>query len=174
MNRLFVAVWPSASLTGKLRAMDRPSWPGLRWTTEDQWHVTLRFLGEMEPAGEEELRARLARIAGKVSAVQATAGPRPRALGTGVWVLPVAGLDDLATPIATATPDLGQPPPHRPYRGHLTLARARRPGLFRGLPEPPVSEEWTVTDITLVRSHLGSTGARYDVIGTWPLRERAG
>ena len=63
--------------------MDRPARPGLRWTTEDQWHVTLRFLGEMETAGEEALRAGLARIAGEVSAVEAAAGPRPRALGPG-------------------------------------------------------------------------------------------
>jgi RNA 2',3'-cyclic 3'-phosphodiesterase len=172
LNRLFVAIWPSASLTGNLRALERPPRPGLRWTTEDQWHVTLRFLGEMDTAGEEALRARLAGIAGEVSAVEATAGPRPRSLGPGVWVLPVAGLGDLAAPIAAATPDLGQPPPRRRYRGHLTLARARRPGLLRGLPEDPLTDAWTVNDITLVRSHLGSTGARYDVVGRWPLPDR--
>ncbi len=148
--------------------MDRPQRPGLRWTTEDQWHVTLRFLGEMATPEEEALRAGLGRIAARAATLAASAGPCPRALGP-VWVLPVAGLDELAEAIIAATRDIGQPPPHRPYRGHLTLARARRPGLLRGLPNAAVGGAWTVTDITLVRSHLGSGGARYDVIGGFPL-----
>ncbi len=46
--RLFVAVWPSAAVVDELRGLERPARPGVRWTTADQWHVTLRFLGEME------------------------------------------------------------------------------------------------------------------------------
>ncbi len=151
LNRLFVAVWPSASLTGQLRAMDRPSRPGLRWTTEDQWHVTLRFLGEMATAGEEELRAGLARVAAQVSAVRGHRRSSPGRSAQGCGCSPWPGSTTWPTPIATATPDLGQPPPHRPYRGHLTLARARRPGLLRGLPEPPVLKQWTVD-----RHHAGA------------------
>jgi 2'-5' RNA ligase len=173
LNRLFVAVWPPASLTEQLRTMDRPPRPGLRWTTEDQWHVTLRFLGDLAAPEEAALRASLGRVATGVPVAEAAAGPRPRALGTGVWVLPVTGLDGLAAAVGVATRDLGQPPPQRPYRGHLTLARARRPGLLRGLPEPGVAGEWTVTGITLVRSHLGSGGARYEVTGRWPLSEQS-
>jgi 2'-5' RNA ligase len=151
--------------------MARPPRPGLRWTTEDQWHVTLRFLGDTATTEEETLRANLSRITAGMSTLAATAGPRPLALGS-VWVLPVAGLDHLAETVVDATRDLGQPPPGRPYRGHLTLARARRPGVLRGLPETAVAGVWTVADITLVRSHLGSSGARYDVIGRWPLLEQ--
>jgi 2'-5' RNA ligase len=170
LNRLFVAVWPQAALTEQLRTLDRPSLPGLRWTTEDQWHVTLRFLGEMAVPEEEAARVGLGRVSALVAAPEATAGPRPRALGL-AWVLPVAGLDHLAETVAAATRDLGQPPAHRGYRGHLTLARSRHRGLLRDLPEPAVAGAWTVTEVTLVRSHLGSQRARYDIIGAWPLAE---
>ena len=46
--RLFVAVWPPESVVEMLLGLDRPEGPELRWTTEPQWHVTLRFLGEVE------------------------------------------------------------------------------------------------------------------------------
>lgn len=168
MNRLFVAVWPPALLSEQLRTLDRPSRPGLRWTTPDQWHVTLRFLGDMPAPEEDVLRAGLGQVAARVPAFEATAGPRPRLLGP-AWVLPVTGLDRLAGTVGDATRDLGQLPSHRGYQGHLTLARARQRNLLRGLPDQAVGGAWTVADVTLVRSHLGSQGARYDVIGRWPL-----
>jgi 2'-5' RNA ligase len=170
LNRLFVAVWPPDLLTGRLRTLDRPPQPGLRWTTEDQWHVTLRFAGDVAAPEEEALRAAVGRVAALEPAPEATAGPGPRALGP-AWVLPVAGLDHLAEAIGAATRHLGQPPPDRDYRGHLTLARARHRRLLRDLPVAAVAGVWRVTEVTLVRSHLGSGGARYDVIGTWPLAE---
>jgi 2'-5' RNA ligase len=168
LNRLFVAVWPPALLTEHLRLMDRPARAGLRWTTEDQWHVTLRFLGDLATPEEEALRDSLARVAAMESGPEATAGPHPRPLGP-VWVLPVAGLAHLAETIGAVTSDVGQPASHRSYRGHLTLARARHRSLFRGLPQTAVAGVWTVTEVTLVRSHLGSNGARYDIVGRWPL-----
>jgi 2'-5' RNA ligase len=170
LNRLFVAVWPPAPLTEQLRLLDRPARPGLRWTTEDQWHVTLRFLGDLVALEEEALRGGLARVAAVESGPVATAGPYPRPLGP-VWVLPVAGLGRLAERIGVATSDVGQPPSHRSYRGHLTLARARHRSSFRDLPQTALAAEWTVSEVTLVRSHLGSRGARYDIIGRWPLAE---
>ena len=48
--RLFVAVWPPADVIDGLRGLERPSVDGVRWTTPDQWHVTLRFLGELPSA----------------------------------------------------------------------------------------------------------------------------
>jgi len=164
-----VAVWPPASLLDRLRTLERPARPGLRWTTEPQWHVTLRFLGEIDAAGEEVLRRILAEVSAATAGLEATAGPRARSLGPAVWMLPVDGLGPLAATFEAATRDLGQPPPRRAFRGHLTLARARGPGLVQELPEVRVTERWTVTDLTLVRSHLEASGARYEVIGTWPV-----
>src|SRR5579863_3680057 len=170
MNRLFVAVWPPASTLDKLRALERPERAGLRWTTEDQWHVTLRFAGNVDEVGQDSLRDALGHVAAGVAPVDVTVGPAPRALGRTVWVLPVEGLEALAGAISAATDHIGQPPPDRPFRGHLTLARAKRPAVLAGVPVTPLMDRWTVREITLVRAELRAEGARYDVIDAWSLQ----
>ena len=50
MPRLFVAVWPPDEVLDLIAALPRPEVEGLRWTTRDQWHVTLRFFGSVELA----------------------------------------------------------------------------------------------------------------------------
>jgi 2'-5' RNA ligase len=161
-------------LLTQLRGLERPSRPGLRWTTEDQWHVTLRFFGRVEDAGELAVCDALGRVAAETAPVKAGAGPTPRSLGPSVWVLPVAGLEGLAESIARATGEVGQPPPGRRFRGHITVARARRPGVLVGLPAAGLSDQWMVAEVTLVSSDLRSDGARYEVVGRWALGAGAG
>jgi 2'-5' RNA ligase len=170
MPRLFVAVWPPAAVLDRLRSLPRPDRPGLRWTTEDQWHVTLRFAGDVDEVAQDALRDALGQVVAGASPVDVTVGPAPRALGRTVWVLPVEGLVALAGAIGDVAVDVGQPPPDRPFQGHLTLARARRPASLDGLPAPPLSDAWRVTEITLVRTELRAVGARYDVVDTWSLQ----
>jgi RNA 2',3'-cyclic 3'-phosphodiesterase len=167
VSRLFVAVWLPAELTGRLRALDRPAQPGLRWTTEDQWHVTVRFLGEV--VADQGLTGALGGAACGLENVTATLGPHPIALNDHVWVLPVSGLDGLAATVEDATRELIPVTGRRRFRGHVTLARARRPASFDGLAATDVSGSWTVDALTLVRSHLHQAGARYEVIERWPL-----
>ncbi len=102
-------------------------------------------------------------------AVSATLGPRATALGDRVWVLPVNGLDGLAAAVQEATRELVPVTGRRRFRGHVTLARARRPGSLAGLPSADVGGDWIVDEMTLVCSHLHPHGARYEVIGEWPL-----
>jgi 2'-5' RNA ligase len=175
MARLFVAVWPPPSLVNQLRELERPDRPGLRWTTEDQWHVTLRFVGGVDEAALDGLRAALNQVAATVEPFDARAGPLPRSLGRGVLVLPVGGLESLATRLAGVTKEVGQPPPDRLFRGHITLARARRPAALVGLAKLTggASDEWRVTEITLVQSDLRPDGARYDLLDRWRLRGSA-
>src|SRR5205823_1803083 len=105
----------------------------------------------------------LGEVAATVDPFDARAGPHPRSLGRGVLVLPVEGLDVLAARLAAATGEVGQPPPDRPFRAHITLARARRPGALAGVGELAggVSGRWQVTEIALVQSELRHDGARY-------------
>ena len=121
--RLFVAVRPPDDVLDAVAALARPAHPGVRWTTRDQWHVTLRFLGEV--GDPEPVAAALA--AAPLPAATAALGPRVTALGSGVVCLPVAGLDALAAAVSEATAGWGRPPEHRRFRGHLTLARVDRP-----------------------------------------------
>jgi 2'-5' RNA ligase len=168
--RLFVAVWPPAPLIEELRQLDRIVRPGLRWTTEDQWHVTMRFLGEISATEQETAGAALNAVAAASGPVAATAGPTPRRLGSGVWALPVDGLDGLAGRVEAATGGIGRSPRgRRPFHGHLTLARGRAPAALAGLAQPRVAARWAVEELTLVRSELHPAGARYQVMGRWAL-----
>jgi len=167
LSRLFIAAWLPPALTRRLRALHRPARDDLRWTSEDQWHVTLRFLGEVSASGP--VCEALASVASRFEDVTATLGPRPAVLGGRVWVLPVSGLDGLAAAVLEATsaavPETGR----RPFRGHVTLARARRPGALTSLPDVEVRGEWTVDAVTLVCSHLHRDGARYEIVDRWSL-----
>jgi 2'-5' RNA ligase len=164
--RLFVAVWPDAGTLDVLAALPRPVLPGVRWTRPEQWHVTLRFLGDTD-AGEAA--ARVATASRGLPAVAAVMGPTCTLLGRGVLQAPVTGLDDLAAAVVDATADLGRPPRPGPYHGHLTLARGRRPGDLRSLAGRPASATWPVGEVTLVSSVPGPGGSRYDVVGRWAL-----
>lgn len=147
--------------------MDRPEVPGLRWTTEDQWHVTLRFFGSCDPRDVEPAFDRIA--AGATTAVM---GPAVERFGNAVLHVPVAGLDDVAAAVLDATADVGDPPEDRPFRGHLTLARAPRRGPKVDLGPyvgEPLAGEWPVEEITLVSSKTGPGGATYEVVARLPL-----
>ncbi|MDQ1418711.1 MAG: hypothetical protein QOJ52_673 [Acidimicrobiaceae bacterium] len=169
--RLFVAAWPPPAVVEQLARLSRPERPGLRWTTEDQWHVTVRFLGEVASVEVEGVKAALGRLGpgGRVGPVTATAGPALERLGPSVLSLPVAGLDEVAAAVSDLTAGYGQPVGDRPFRGHLTIARAAR-GVD---PRPPVpvlfAATWEIAEVTLVASTLHPAGARYEVIARYRL-----
>jgi 2'-5' RNA ligase len=155
--RLFVAVQPPDDVLDLLAGLGRRGRAGVRWTTRPQWHVTLRFLGEVE----DPAPVSAALDAAPLGPAAATVGPRVSALGRGIVVVPVAGLDALAAGVVAATGEFGAPPPQRPFRGHLTLARARH-GSVRSLLGEAVDATFRVGEVVLVRSHLARDGARYE------------
>jgi RNA 2',3'-cyclic 3'-phosphodiesterase len=173
--RAFVAVWPPPDVVRLLADIDRPARPGIRWTTEDQWHVTLQFLGEIDDRQVDGERASLNQMvsAGGVTPVVAVGGPSWEPLGSSILCLPVSGLEPLAAAVVAATPRLEGPAGpasaasvgERPFRGHVTIARAargaRRPWSATAV---PCAASWVVDEITLVASTLHPAGARYRVI----------
>ena len=165
--RLFVAALPDGSTVDRLReacgGWPRPKVAGLRWTGPDQWHVTLRFLGSIDPG---EAAAALDGLGW--AAAEARLGPATALLGRGVLMVPVGGLDGLAGAVAAATVDLGGLREDRPFTGHLTLARSRGrvPAGWEGR---PVVGAFPVAEVCLVGSETLSEGARYEVLGRWPL-----
>jgi RNA 2',3'-cyclic 3'-phosphodiesterase len=169
--RLFVTAWPSDEVRDLVAGVPRPADPAVRWTTRDQWHVTLAFVGEV---GEEQVDALVGAVgaaAGACPVRPVTMGPATRRFGKGQLVVPVAGLDDLAEAVGErTTAALGRPPEARPFRGHLTLARSRGkqtiPPALEGM---PLVATWTVDAVALVRSHLGAGPARYETLASAPL-----
>src|SRR5215469_10621424 len=129
--RLFVAVDPPETVVEMLDLLPRPGLMQLRWTTAAQWHVTLRFLGEVQAEDLGALSTALDSLAGWYGEpgqeVEAHLGPAVAWFtGRRVLQVPVAGLDELAARVADATAPWGEPEDH-PYRGHVTLARVRGP-----------------------------------------------
>jgi 2'-5' RNA ligase len=169
--RAFVAVWPPPGVVRQLAALDRPALPGWRWATEDQWHVTLRFLGELGAEEVERGKTALQRLGpfGRGEAITAVAGPALKRLGPAVLSLLVAGLDEVAAQVVVRTASIGAPPGDRPFVGHLTLARAARRGTGVAPPLVSFSASWPVDEVTLVASTLRPDGARYQVIGRYSL-----
>jgi RNA 2',3'-cyclic 3'-phosphodiesterase len=157
--RLFVAVWPPPAVVSLLDSLDRPHRKEVRWTTPDQWHVTLRFLGEADP---DEVATALRPALAGLGARDVVLGPVTRRLSSSVLVVPVSGLDD----VAAALPF----PEDKPFRGHLTIARSRgRTSIPAALAGAPASAGWRVDSVSLVRSTLSPKGARYDDVEVFGL-----
>lgn len=168
MARLFMAVWPPRDVIDALGDLPRPSLPGVRWTAAGRLHVTLRFFGDVAEGAHEGavMEAVEGALAGeRLGQVDVRMGPGVERLGRGVLVVPARGLEGLAARFAGATAHVGQPPPDRPFRGHVTVAR------YRGEPPdgyaPPFGARFAVTEIALVRSHPPGT---YTDVATFALR----
>lgn len=164
--RLFVAVWPPPDVLELLGSLERPA--GVRWTSPEQWHVTLRFLGDVPASAVPALADALPGGPAGTAAL----GPATARLGPSVLVVPVAGLEALAEEVRRRTVPLVPEEDRRSFRGHLTLARARRgskvPAALAGT---PVAAAWPVRRLSLVRSDLSTAGARYEEVAGVDLAE---
>lgn len=169
--RLFVAVWPDEAAVAQLAALNRPSIDGVRWTARSQWHVTLRFLGEVGDDDADTVASALRATAAGVPVPTAVLGPEVTRVGNMLWA-PVDGLAELARAVVGATESYGAPPEDRPFRGHITLARQRSRATGRPLRSAhgqPLAGSWGVSSIELVRSQLGREGSRYETVARLPL-----
>ena len=187
--RLFAAVVPPQAAVRELAAAVAPlhalpQAAGLRWTGEPTWHLTLAFLGQVDADDLQPLRGCLA-----VAAAAVARTPRLRLAGSGrfgeraLW----AGVEGdtlplrrLADEVAKAARDTGIDVDERPFRGHLTLARAggrSGPPTAAGRGLPALVEaladfsgtEWPATSLRLMRSHLGAGSAHYETVAEWAL-----
>src|SRR5580700_3143236 len=95
--RCFVAVLPAPDVVEALAALPRPETAGLRWSSREQWHVTLRFFGDIDAQAVTSTSAVLSVAADRAGeAPLAKGGPRTRLLGSGLVIWPVDGLAQLA------------------------------------------------------------------------------
>jgi RNA 2',3'-cyclic 3'-phosphodiesterase len=156
----------------------------LRWTSSEQWHLTLAFLGEVDDAVLVKLRPRLARAVSRHSALRlaiagAGAFPRPhkaRVLWAGLRADNRA-LAALAASVAAAARRAGAPSSDegRRFTAHLTLARCRDDAdlsRFTTALAGFAGQEWTAESVRLIRSHLSAGPPSYVTIGEWPLRRQ--
>ncbi|MGW3915983.1 RNA 2',3'-cyclic phosphodiesterase [Streptomyces sp. NPDC005070] len=180
--RLFIALAPPDHAKEELARELRPAYgthPHMRWNRIEDWHITLAFLGELPVGTVALLRPPLAGLA---------AARRPPSLalrGSGdfddrvLWSGIDGDLDELhalATDVRTTVRDCGIVFEERPFRPHLTLARARRGDrsstgeIAQGL-AGFTGREWPAERLHLVGSNVGRSSGpiHYRDIASWPL-----
>ncbi len=134
MIRLFIAVPIPEDMRRQLHAMGR-SLPGGRAVVEEQIHLTLRFIGEVEGALFKDIRENLYTVEAAPFRVgiQGVGHFPPRGKPRVVWagLQPKDPLVRLKRKIDTCLIQCGLPPDNRKFSPHITLARLNNPPMQR-------------------------------------------
>jgi 2'-5' RNA ligase len=184
--RLFLAVDLPGAERSRLAALQdrlRSECSGWRWAAPPGIHLTIRFLGEIDAEQDQRAREGWRRAAASASCFRLQLAGlgrfpptgRPRVLWVGTRDDPPGSAAALAAAVEQAAHEAGFAPEPRPFRPHLTLARAAR-GRRQQLPsdtEFAQSEAFEVGELVLFRSQLQPHGARYTALERFPLTERA-
>jgi 2'-5' RNA ligase len=175
--RLFVALEIPKEIRDRLYLL-QGGVPGARWSAPQQYHLTLRFIGEVDEASASDIddvlsTLRAAPFTLELGRVGEFGGKLPRALWAGVRNS--AELSHLQKKIETAMQRLGLPAEERKFTPHVTLARLRN--------SPPekvmefvahnalfASDAFEVKSFALVSSHLSGAGAVYNVERVYSLQ----
>jgi 2'-5' RNA ligase len=181
--RMFFAVGLDAAARAAVADVVRvlreaPEADAVRWVREESYHVTLRFLGDVDVE-------RIARLTDCVR--ERTASLRPFRLELGgprgfpsrrsarfvvLDVGPVDRLDELAEAVERGVVAAGFDPESRQFRAHLTLGRVRTrkfPAVTGAV--TAVGEGCHVEDVVLFKSALHRSGARYTPVERIPLEK---
>ncbi|MDH5633238.1 MAG: RNA 2',3'-cyclic phosphodiesterase [Gammaproteobacteria bacterium] len=171
-ERLFFALMapgPVQSTVAQLQGETLPG--GGRWVGAENLHVTLLFLGSVEPGqrkclirGADTVRCEPFTLVFDAPGVW----QRPQVAWLGSSGQIPEAMTGLATSIEKVAQDCGISGQDRPLVPHVTMARKIRAlpaGLSR--PFPPVA--WPVNEFCLVRSETRSEGVIYRVIQRWTL-----
>jgi 2'-5' RNA ligase len=161
MSRLFVCLWPPQEVVNVLEELHRKDQVGTRFVHPENWHVTLRFLGNADP---NDVAEALNRAQFEPTTVEL--GPAVDIGNGGVLFIPASGADAIAAEVSRATRGLGDEPVRPRFLGHITLARMKKhANVPRALGEL-ISAAWEPVEVALVESNLGPDGARYDTLAT--------
>jgi 2'-5' RNA ligase len=178
--RLFVAIDLPAGVRDRAEEIQRtlrPAARGLKWVSAHNFHLTVKFLGEVEPdhlaAVQHELTG-CARASEPFSLELEGLGAfpnlrRPRVVWLGVQGQ-VDSLQQLVKRVDKSLRPLGFEPEKGRFTAHLTLARARQP-----VPAPELEKAllagstvqagtFSVGELRLMRSSLGGPEPIYEVV----------
>ena len=176
MHRLFVAIRPPVAIRAiLLGAMGGVS--GARWQSEDQLHLTLRFIGEVDRHRAGDVHAALGAIHQPrfEIALNGIGAFDRRGWPDAVWagIAPHEPLKALHKKIDAALVRVGVAPDQRAFLPHITLARLKRSSgsvgnlleQVGGLTSPP----FTVDHFGLFESVLTPEGAVYTLVERYSL-----
>ena len=178
MPRLFTGIEIPADV-GRALASLRGGLPGARWIDPENYHLTLRFIGDVDDVVAHEVASMLGRIkrAGfqlHMEGVTSFGGRKPRAVVA--QVSPAKALIDAQAEQERLMQRIGLEPEGRKFTPHVTLARLRESssrqvaeylaarGLFRTSPFP-------VSRFVLFSSRASVGGGPYVVEASYPLEK---
>ncbi len=176
MHRLFVAIRPPENIRDLLIDTMHDN-PDLRWVGDDQLHLTLRFIGEVERPLANDIADALSTIRFPAFELRiAGVGRFDRRNGGALWagIEPRKQVAELAAKVDRACVKAGLEPERRAFHPHVTLARWNRRGpsaamQFELRESALVSPSFEITDFRLFESHLSRNGAYYEPVATYRL-----
>jgi 2'-5' RNA ligase len=170
MPRLFTGLEIPAEI-GQTLSNLRGGLPGARWIDPENYHVTLRFIGDIDGISANEIASMLFRINRKpfevtVQGLSSFGGRKPRAVVANI--APSRPLIELQAELERLMQRIGLDPEGRKFTPHVTLARVRSPlpvdrmrSLARVARSVRVRATVPVERITLFESTLAPSGAHY-------------
>jgi 2'-5' RNA ligase len=170
MARLFFALWPDAGARAALAELARStaSRHGGRAVPAANLHLTLVFLGEVDPARIGALRTAAEGLAcpGFALALDRVGGFRRAGVAWAGCRRPPPALLALQSELEKRIREAGFSPDDRAFAPHLTLARRVRDAVAEGDVE---SVAWRASEFALVETARG--GGAYRTLAVWPLGE---
>ncbi|NUQ00469.1 MAG: RNA 2',3'-cyclic phosphodiesterase, partial [Armatimonadetes bacterium] len=184
--RAFLAVVPPREARDKVEAVRDPLRdlaPEGRWVHPSLWHVTIKFLGEIEDDLVPAVADLVNQVTARFESFEVSLGgtglfpnaDRPRVLWMGIGE-GAERLTELANAIDEELDGLGFEPDEHGFQAHMTLARFRESfeaGELAGTAGP--GEEvcrFEVDSVVLMKSVLRPRGPDYSVIERLPLIPR--
>jgi 2'-5' RNA ligase len=176
MHRLFVAVRPPEPIRDLLiDAMDDSA--DFRWQDDEQLHLTLRFIGEVDRPVADDLADALGRLEAQTFDLRLNGIGRFEQRNSGaLWagVEPKAPVAALAAKVERACLAVGLEPDRRAFHPHITLARwkgrrTREVHDFLERRRALSSEPFEVDAFILFESRLSRHGAHYEEVERYAL-----
>ncbi len=175
MPRLFTAL-EIPSDVGETLALLRGGLPGARWVAPENYHLTLRFIGDIDDGLAREIAYMLGKIKRpgfdlRIEGLDSFGGNKPRAVVAAVPA--VRTLFDLQADHERLMQRVGLAP-ERKYRPHVTLARLRETSSrqvadFLSTRQPFRSTSFQVSRFVLYSSRASIGGGPYVVEAAYPL-----
>lgn len=174
MPRLFAALRPPEpvrdALIDTMEALDNA-----RWQADEQLHLTLRFIGEVDNRRAEDVATALSRVRTVPFPVELSGVGHfaRRGMPTAIWarVAPTPELAALQRQVEHACRAAGLPPETRAFVPHVTIARLDRSAAPIGgwiARHNTLRARWLVRGFALYESRIGHAGAAYVEIERFP------
>ena len=176
MPRLFTGLEVPREI-GHFLSMLRGGLPGARWVDPDNYHITLRFIGDIDDALAREVAYLLGNVKRsgfelRLDGLASFGGRKPRAVVAPA--APVQALFDLQSEQERLMQRVGLEPEGRKYTPHVTLARlrdssSREVADFLSTRQPFRTIPFRISRFVLYSSRASVGGGPYVVEAAYPL-----